>query len=558
MQTRVFNRRFFIVYGCIYFLLLLIFVRCVYLQIFTHRKYSELAREQQSAVLILEPRRGKIFDAKSNILATNLAAASVYAEPHHIQNFNETVNELCEILNLPQDFVAERLKQRKFFVWIKRKISKEEELVLKKCKINGVGFLRESKRYYPMNNLACHIIGFTDLDNEGLEGIELYYDNYLKGTQGYKMILQDALLRELSAFSQLYMPACDGYNITLTVDSIIQNITETALYEGMSKFKAKAAFAIVMNPYTGEILSMANLPDFNPNFPSQYPEDNRRNRTVCDIFEPGSVFKIITACAVIEESLVKSEDVFFCEQGAYKINGRVLHDAHPYGWLNFEEVIARSSNIGVVKIAQILGKEALYKYMKLFGFGSVTDVDVPGEINGISKPPSQWSKVSITAIPIGHEVGVTALQMVTAMSVIANGGNLVKPFILSKIEDDEGRLIKAANVSNIKRRVICVKTAKLMKKILKKVVDEGTGKQAALKDFTTAGKTGTAQKIEANGIYSHSKYLASFVGFAPVDNPKIAVCVMFDEPKPVYYGGSTAAPVFAKIVDAALKYLETK
>ncbi len=558
MQTKVFNKRLVVIFILFFLSLALLFIRCIYLEILKFDKFSQLARIQQSTAVVLEPHRGKIFDINKNILATNLSVKSVYAEPHRIEDFNGTLKALSEILNLEEDFVIERLSQPKFFVWIKRKLSKEEAGTLEKLNLKGIGFLRESERFYPMGNLASHVLGFVNIDNVGLEGIELYYDDYLRGTQGYKRIVRDARLRELLVLPQLRMPAVDGYNLILTIDSVIQNITENALKDGINKFNAKAASAVVMNPYTGEIFAIANFPDFIPNFYAQYPQDSLRNRAICDMFEPGSSFKIVTASAALEEGLVNIADLFYCEKGAYRISNHLLHDHSPHGWLTFKEVIEYSSNIGTVKIAQCLGEKVLYKYVRLYGFGGTTGIDLPGEINGFIRPLPRWSGLSLAAIPIGHEVGVTAMQMGTAISVIANSGYLIRPFMVKRIEDDTGQIIKAANLSYLRRRVISEETSGYMKEILSGVVKIGTGKKAGLKDFSSAGKTGTAQKIEADGTYSHSKYVASFIGFAPVDNPKIAICVVFDEPHPIYYGGSVAAPVFAQIADATLKYFKVK
>lgn len=558
MQTKVFNKRLVVIFILFFLSLALLFIRCIYLEILKFDKFSQLARIQQSTTVVLEPHRGKIFDINKNILATNLSVESVYVEPHRIGDFNRTVKALSEILNLEEDFVIGRLSQPKFFVWIKRKLSKEEARTLKELNLKGIGFLRESERFYPMGSLASHVLGFVNIDNVGLEGIELYYDDYLRGTQGYKKIVRDARLRELLTLSQLRMPAVDGYDLILTIDSVIQNITENALKEGIDKFNAKAASAVVINPYTGEIFAIANFPDFTPNFYAQYPQDSLRNRAICDMFEPGSVFKIVTASAALEEGLINIADLFYCEKGSYRISNHLLHDHRPHGWLTFKEVIEYSSNIGTVKIAQCLGEKVIYKYVRLYGFGSPAGIDLPGEINGFIRPVSKWSGLSLAAIPIGHEVGVTAMQMGTAISVIANNGYLIRPFMVKRIEDDTGQIIKAANLSYVKRRVISEETSGYMKEILSGVVKIGTGQKAGLKDFSSAGKTGTAQKIEADGSYSHSKYIASFVGFAPVDNPKIAICVVFDEPQPIYYGGSVAAPVFAQIADATLKYFKVK
>ncbi|MFH1856244.1 MAG: penicillin-binding protein 2 [Candidatus Omnitrophota bacterium] len=559
MRSKVFNRRFAVVVVLFFFILSFLFLRCMYLQILKFDKFSKLAKTQHSATVILEPVRGQIFDVNNNILAVNLSAESIYAEPHRIEDLDNTAGILSKKLNLSEAFIRERIGQKKFFVWLKRKASDEEVSAVKALRIKGVGFLEDTKRYYPTDNLAAHILGFVNIDNEGLEGIELDYDDYLKGTKGYKEILRDAYLRELSAFSKLNIEPIDGCNITLTIDSVIQNIVEEALKKGVTKFNAASASAVVVNPYSGEILALANVPDFNLNLYSQYPADTRRNRAICDAFEPGSVFKIVTASAALEEKVVAEDDLFYCEEGSYLMGKRVLHDSHPQGWLTFREVIGLSSNIGTAKVAQILGKNLLYKYVKLFGFGNPTGVDLPGEVGGCVRPLSQWSEFSIASVSIGQEVSATALQMAAAISVIANGGYIIKPYVIKKIEDTNGRIIKTSgNSVKFKKRVISEKTAESMRQILKGVVETGTGKKAALKDFDVAGKTGTAQKVEENGTYSHSKYMSSFIGFAPVDNPKIAVCVTFNEPKPVYYGGTVAAPVFAEITDAVLKYLKLK
>jgi cell division protein FtsI (penicillin-binding protein 3) len=319
-------------------------------------------------------------------------------------------------------------------------------------------------------------------------------------------------------------------------------------------FHAKGASIVVMNPNTGEILAMANRPTFDLNEYKSVNKEQKRNRSVCDLFEPGSVFKIVTASAALEEKKVSEEDKFFCENGVYRVANHLLHDHQKHGILTFREVIEQSSNIGTTKVAQILGPEVIYRYVKLFGFGSKLGVDMPGEISGMIKEPRFWSKTSIGAVPIGQEVGVTALQLASAVSVIANGGQLMKPYIVREIKDKYGQTINK-HTPQVLRRAISVDTALRVKKILAGVVERGTGKLARMNNFTSAGKTGTAQKIEANGAYSHDQFMASFIGFAPVENPMITVVVVLDEPHPYYFGGVVSAPVFKNVSEDVLKYL---
>jgi cell division protein FtsI (penicillin-binding protein 3) len=310
-----------------------------------------------------------------------------------------------------------------------------------------------------------------------------------------------------------------------------------------------------MDPHTGRILAMANRPTYDLNDHSNVSKDTIRNRAICDLFEPGSVFKIVTASAALEEKRVSEEDVFFCENGAYRVGGRILHDHTSHGNLTFKQVIEESSNIGTVKVAQLLGPDILYRYIKAFGFGSKLGIDLSGEISGMISPVRYWSKTSITAIPIGQEVGVTALQLASAISVIANGGQLMKPYVIDSVRDNQGRLVKQ-NKPVLVRKVISLDTAMRIKKILTGVVEEGTGKLGKVQGFSAAGKTGTAQKLEPNGSYSHSKFVASFIGFAPAEDPLLTIVVMVDEPHPYYFGGVVAAPVFQKVAGDVIRYLK--
>jgi len=538
--------------------LLLCIGRLFYIQLFRSNFLAAIAKKQHNLFVELEPRRGTIYDRNLKPLAVNISVDSLYSSPNEISDKNKEaiIKQLPAVLNISTASLKEKLFRKKYFIWLARKLSPEQSEYVKKLNIKGIDVVKESKRCYPNGYLASHIIGFAGLDNKGLEGLELYYDKYLKGEMGWALFLRDARQRKLNMWEKMVSPK-DGYDLVLTIDEVIQYIAEREIDKAFRDNNAKGASIVVIDPHTGAILALANRPTFDLNKYSDADKDVRRNRLICDLFEPGSVFKIVTASGAIEEKKVNEEKKIFCENGAYKIASHVLHDHTSHGWLTFREVIEQSSNIGTSKVAQMMGSELLYKYIKLFGFGSKLGVDLPGEISGIAKPPRFWSKVSIGTIPMGQEVGVTALQLALAISAIANGGQLMKPFVVKEIKDKYGETIKEFPPVMI-NKVMSLDTANRIKKILVGVVEEGTGKLARLLGFSAAGKTGTAQKLEPNGTYSHSKFVASFIGFAPAEDPLIAVAVVVDEPHPSYYGGVVSAPVFKNVVNDTLRYLKTK
>lgn len=541
------------------FLIFLLFCsgRLFFIQFFRSQYLVNLASKQHNFFVELEPLRGAIYDRNLKLQAVNIAVDSLYASPSAISadDKEKVISKLTSLLGLDQGYLKDRLYRKKDFVWIKRKLSLAQSSRIKKLGLNGLGFLKESKRSYPNSYLTSHVIGFAGLDNTGLEGVESYYNDSLKGESGWAIFLRDARQKKLALWEQMVLPK-DGYDLVLTIDEVIQYIVEREIDQVVKKYNADSASVIVMDPHTGAILALANRPTYNLNDYSQVTKDQIRNRAVCDMFEPGSVFKIVTLAAALEEGEIKEEDKFFCEEGSYRVASHTLHDHRPHGWLTFRDVIKLSSNIGTTKAAQILGPEIIYKYMKLFGFGSKLGVDLLGEIPGVAKKPSRWSKVSIAAIPIGHEVGVTALQLVSAISVIANGGQLMKPYIVEEIRDKHGQRIKKFDPLMI-RKAISLDTAERAKDILKSVVEEGTGRAANIPGISAAGKTGTAQKLNPDGTYSHSKFIASFMGFAPVEDPMVAIIVMVNNPHPVYFGGVVAAPVFKNIAGDTIRYLKT-
>jgi cell division protein FtsI (penicillin-binding protein 3) len=539
----------------VFFIFLLLCVgRLFFIQFFRSNYLTVIAKKQHNQLVELEPRRGTIYDCNLKAQAVNMSLDSLYAVPNTIKNKESVINQLLPILNFERSYLQERLHRKKSFIWVARKLPPEKSEAIKGLKIKGLGFMKETKRIYPNSYLASHIIGFSGMDNIGLEGVERGFDKYLKGTPGWAIFLRDARLKKLDIWEKMVLPV-DGMELVLTIDEVIQYIAERELDKAFKQFHAKGASIVVMDPHTGRILAMANRPTYDLNDHSGVSKDSIRNRAICDLFEPGSVFKIVTASAALEEKKVTEKDVFFCENGAYRVGGRILHDHTAHGNLTFKQVIEESSNIGTVKVAQILGPDTVYRYIRAFGFGSKLGIDLSGEISGMISLPRLWSKTSISAVPIGQEVGVTALQLASAISVIGNGGQLMKPYIIDSVRDDQGRIIKQ-NKPVLIRKVISVDTAMRIKKILTGVIEEGTGKLGKVLGFTAAGKTGTAQKLDADGSYSHTKFVASFIGFSPAEDPLITIVVTVDEPHPYYYGGVVAAPVFQKVASDVIRYLK--
>ncbi|MDD5550397.1 MAG: penicillin-binding transpeptidase domain-containing protein [Candidatus Omnitrophica bacterium] len=530
--------------------------KLIFIQLFHSQYLTELACKQHNIYLELPPQRGIIYDRKLKPLVVNTRSYSLFAVPNEIKNKNQVANILSDSADLDSDFILKRLSSSKHFAWLKRKLSDRTAKEIRDMNMDGLFFMKESRRSYPNGTLATHVLGFTNIDNIGLEGIELYCNRYLEGKPGYAFFVRDARQNVLRLENSDKLPV-DGYDVVLTIDQVIQYIAENALDEAFKKNHAKGACIVVMDPRTGEILALANRPTYDSNSPQSFSAEERRNRAICDFFEPGSVFKIVTASAALEENVFKEEDRIFCENGTYRVANHILHDHEPLGWLTFSEAIEKSSNIGVTKIAQKLGLEKVYKYAKLFGFGSLTGIRLSGEVNGLLKPLSAYSKTSIGALPIGQEVGVTALQLACAISVVANGGLYYRPYIINKIKDKYDETIEETKPECV-RRVITAETSQRLSKILERVVESGTGRLAKSKEYKFAGKTGTAQKVDPRGGYSHSAFFASFIGFAPAENPRLAIVVVFDEPHPYYYGGVVSAPVFKEVAEKSLKYIESE
>ena len=546
-----------LLFSVMFLLIFVFFCRVVTLQVFGCQFLQNKAKKGQLGLMKLPAFRGTIFDRKGRELAVSLPTNSICLfskSSEFLRKPENTIGLLVKCLKIDKSSLLKRIQRSRDFVWVKRKVGREDYEKIKKLDLPGVGFCKEFKRVYPKGILASHILGFTDIDGKGLEGMELKNDELLRGKSGWHILIKDARGRIIPSLEKKREKNHEGLNIVLTIDERIQQIVEEELERVYREFNALSATAIVMDPFSGEILGLANRPTFNPNSPGSYQASFRRNRAITDIFEPGSVFKVVVAAAVLEEGILGPKEVIFCENGKWLYRKHVLHDAKPHQNLSFREVIAKSSNIGTVKVALKLGKEKVYRYARNFGFGQSTGIDLPGEVRGILRTPGKWSKYSMAAIPIGQEVAATPMQAICALAVIANGGNYVKPYFVKEVEDSQG--VSVWKTKPWRRQIISRETAITLTSILRDVVEEeGTAPLAKIYNYTVAGKTGTSQKV-INGRYSHSKFFSSFIGYAPAENPKVVVLVMVNEPKPLYYGSLVAAPAFREITRRILSYLE--
>lgn len=535
-------------------------VRVGRIQLIEHDKYSKLAKVQQCKKIELPARRGPILDRNGSKLAESLQVGSIYADPTEIEDVSSVAYHLSKVLKLNSSKVAKLLNKDKRFVWIKRKVSDEELGAVAKLSLKGVYIKHEYHRFYPNERLGSHVLGFTNIDEKGLEGIELSFDGVLSGESGYKLIVRDALQRQIiTPDAEIQLPR-HGNTVVLTIDANVQRITEEELEIACEKWAPSSATAVVMDPMTGEVLAMANYPTYDPNHFKKYSPNARRNLAITDCYEPGSLMKPLVISGVFEQGIVKPNDVFFCNNGTFEIEGRILHDTHGgHGNLTVSEIIAFSSNIGMAKIGMLMGNEKMYRYLNQFNFGERTGIELPGEIGGIFRPLKQWSKkYSLISISIGHEIAVTPLQFVTAFCSIANGGLLLKPKIVKSTVSNDNEIIEVSPCPESAGRVMSADVARsIMNPILIKVVTEGTGKNANLLEYNVAGKTGTSQKIYGDGgRYSHEKYVGSFIAYAPAERPRICVLVMINEPQNgAYYGGTVAAPVVGEIIRRTLVYL---
>jgi len=541
-------------------------VRLIDLQIIEHEKFTALAAEKHSHKQIIYARRGIIRDAHDEALAENVPVKTVVADASHIRDPVALAAAIANQLEMDPRDVADKLnrtgKGSKYIV-LKSEVPEQKAEKIKEslraANLRGIYFDQDFVRIYPNGQMLSQVIGFVDHEHKGTMGIERTMQDFLQGVDGFRYIETDRTGKELVPYRGQENAAKDGSNVKLTVDLGLQNILETELDAACAQFKPKNATAIMMRPQTGEILAMASRPTFDPNKPGDAVPEQEKNRSVVDMVEPGSTFKIVTTSAVLEEKLVTPDTTVYCENGHFQYAGRLLRDAHPMGVLTVHQVLMKSSNIGVAKLALQLGEARLYEYIRRYGFGQKTGIALSGEISGLVNPPHRWSKLDITRIPMGQSVAVTPLQMVTAMSSIANGGKLMKPMIVSEITDETGRKV-ATFTPEMVRQVISAGTARKITSALKDVVSkQGTALKAAVPGFRVAGKTGTAQKVDPRGGYLSGRYVTSFVGFMPADDPRFTLLVLLDDPSAKQgeaFGGTVAGPIFSRMAERMARYLD--
>ncbi|MEW6130885.1 MAG: penicillin-binding protein [Acidobacteriota bacterium] len=548
--TKTSERRSKIVHSFLAFWLIAICARLVWLQVKDYNFLSARADRQQRISVAITPTRGKILDRNDTELACTSEVKSLYVNPSLVGDLKPVAARLGKILNKETDDIFKRLKSAdNALVVIKRNLNDTEVSQLEALNLNGLQFIPERKRFYLNGQTAAHILGFVDVDENGLSGIERFYDKQIRGQDGRLVINRDALKRSYSHNIEESIP---GANIKLTIDAMVQHYAEIALAEGIRKSRAKGGTLVMMRPQTGEILAMASYPTFDPNKLASSDAEDRRNRAVETYFEPGSIFKIVPYAGALEEKLIRPDTRIYCGNGQITIAGRVIHDNN-YGELSAAQALAKSSNVAAIKIGQQLGNERLAHYIDAFGFGKKTNVELPAESRGAIRDVKKWNATSIGSIPMGHEIGVTAVQAVAAFACIANGGVWVQPHLVQSITDASGAIISEPQIET--RRVISQQTAETLKFMLEGVVLRGTARAAQLEGYSVAGKTGTAQKVGKNGRYSNEKYVASFAGFAPVANPEIVCIVSIDEPLGEHHGGEVAAPIFARAISHALNVL---
>jgi cell division protein FtsI (penicillin-binding protein 3) len=529
--------------------------RLAWLQVVRRADLVALAERQYSRTLVLPAQRGPIVDKNGAPLATSAPAESLFAQPRGVGDPVRVAERLAPIIGVPAVELHSGLTSGKPFVWLRRRLDPAVAARAKELREPGLGFLPEPLRLYPNRELAAHVVGFEGIDG-GLEGIERARNAELAGTPGKALAERDALGRETFQ-QQILEPSAPGHGVMLTIDKTIQYLAEREIDAAFRRTGARAAMAVVMEPRTGDLLAIAARPTFNPNTFLDVPSrDTWRNRAVTDPFEPGSTFKVFLAAAALEEHVVTPDDRIFAENGKITIAKTTIHDWKKYGWLTFSEVLQNSSNVGAIKVGLALGRDRYHRYLAAFGFGAPTGVGLPGESRGQLRDPSRWSALSLPTISIGQEVSVTALQLVTAFAAVANGGTLMQPRLVRATFDAGGREIRRVEPRAI-RQVITPETARTLTRILVRVVDDGTGHNAAIAGYEVAGKTGTAQKLDPVAHrYSRAPGVLSFVGFVPADDPKLVMLVMLDEPKNEQWGSEAAAPIFAAIGRDVLRYLD--
>jgi cell division protein FtsI (penicillin-binding protein 3) len=554
MQQDRAHARLLIIAGVAFLWLGAVFGRLTYLQLYRHSEYLSRALRQQQRSFEITPERGAIYDRNGKPLAMSIPVDSAFAVPSEIVDENLAARLLSGVVNKPQEEIQTRLESSRSFAWIARKLPPEKADAINKLNLKGIYLQKENQRFYPKRDLAAHVLGFVDVDERGLIGIERELDNQIRGKSERIVVMADARQRW---FDGGQAQRERGASVVLTLDEKIQYTAERELAAAMAKTHAAAGTVIVMNPNTGEILALANWPKFNPNKAGDAPPETWMNRAVSAIYEPGSTFKLFTLAAAFDQNITRPDEVFNCENGAVYISGHRIRDHKPFGLLSVSDILAKSSNVGAIKIALRLGSPKFYDYIRAFGFGTLTGVELPYESRGRVARLEDWKPISAGSISMGQEIGLTPLQLITAVSAIANGGLLYKPQIVAELRRGEKVLPAEGSLAPVDpKRVIRPETAATLRQLMEGVVLHGTGTTAHLDGWTSAGKTGSAQKIDpATGRYSPTQLIASFTGFAPINNPAVTILVSLDSPVGLHEGGEVAAPVFKRIAEQVLAYL---
>ena len=528
-----------------------VLVRLTYLQLFCYSEYFAKAQRQQQRTFEISPKRGPIYDRKGHELAVSIPMDSCFGDPGEIKDAAMVARLLGPILNLPAEDLETKIRDAKTPVRLARKVAPETVQRVQDMNLRGVFFQKEYRRVYPQHELAAHAMGYVNVDEKGLGGIELSLDSLIRGRPGRMMVMADGRRRR---YDRSEAAADPGASVVLTIDQTIQFIAEKELTRAIAETHSRNGSVVVQDPNNGHLLAVANWPTFDPNDAGKFPVDVRMDRAVAAAYEPGSTFKMITLSGALEEGITNPREYIDCQMGSILVAGRLIHDHKPFGILSVRDVLAQSSDVGTIKIALRLGAPRLYEKIREFGMGQLTGIELPGENRGLFRPLENWTASSIGSIAIGQEVSVTPVQIISAISAIANGGTLYRPRI---VEETHGGALSGPRSGSEPQQVTDAKTAATLRDMMESVILEGTGKPARLDGYTAAGKSGTAQKIDpATGRYSRNQYVASFVGFAPVNTPVVTILVVLDSPVGLHYGGDVGGPVFKRISEQALAYLE--
>lgn len=551
------RKRVIYVFLIVTFVITGLIFRLAYLQCFKSSWLAENALDQRIRDIPVEAKRGIIYDRNGKELAISVSTESIYAIPAEIKDAEDTAAKLAAVFMSEPDSIKKVIKKRQAFTWVKRKVDQETARQVVALNLPGIGITQESQRVYPFEQVASHVLGFTGIDSQGLDGVEMTFDTYLRGRPGSIRIEYDARGREIPYANHHYIPPVDGNHVYLTIDVVIQQIVERELDRVLKETQAKGVTIVAMDPQSGEILALANKPDYNPNRFGEFSPKLWRNPAISNAYEPGSTFKVITTASVLSQQVLRPNENFF-DPGYIEVQGRNIHcwKHGGHGSQTFEQVVMNSCNVGFVTVGLRLGRDPFYDYLENFGFGKHTGIDLPGEAKGIMIQRDKVKPINLATMAMGQSIAVTPIQLVTAVSAVANDGSLVRPQIVREVKDSKGEIIRGFQ-RDVVKNVIKPEISAQVRGILEKVVEEGTGKNAYLEGFHIGGKTGTAQKVGSSG-YLPDKYVASFIGLAPADQPKLVMLIIIDEPVGLYYGGQVAAPVFSAVMKDVLPYLSVQ